>query len=124
MANILKKKKRGSAKLNLLLNKRYKLLNVIIFILILILGYFGLVSPKIKSLIEARNVQVPNKQEQLRLLEEYSQEMAKLQSLISSYQASHQSEINKLANILPIKAMVPELIAQLDGLTRPAVFGW
>ncbi|HLC63795.1 MAG TPA: hypothetical protein VJK25_00400 [Patescibacteria group bacterium] len=122
MAKILKRQKKGSAKLNALLNKRYKLLSLLIFIIILVFGYFWLLSPRIKDLSEASNVQVPNQQEQLRVLEDYSKEMNKLQSLINSYQATHQTEISKLADVLPTKAMVPELIAQLDSLAQSSGF--
>jgi len=122
MAKILKKQKQPTNQLNAFLNKNYKLFSLLIMVGILLLGYFFLVGPKIKTLNDYKNNQLANKQAELKILEDYSIKMSALENLIEQYKISHQQDLNLLLQALPDKAQLPELIAQLDALVRASGF--
>ncbi len=116
------KKKASEVKLNLFLNKRYKALNAIIGVLVLLIGYFFLLQPRWQSLSEAARSALPEKIAELKVLQEYGQEVAALEELVSGYQANYQQEIKVLEQVLPTAAQIPELIAQLDALVQKSGF--
>ena len=122
MKKISKNKNKGPGKLNIFFNKRYKFFNVIIFIGVLIIGYFVILSPGLKVLSETREKEFPSKIEELKLLEDYVKKMDILQATINSFESTHQSEAGKLAEVLPAKAQLPEIIAQVDSLVNTSGF--
>lgn len=122
MVKILKKKNKGSDKLNIILNQRLRIFNIMVFIIVLAAGYFFLISPQLKKFAAAKNSLLPDRLEQLNILDDYNQRMAELELLVNTYEATHQTELAKLDGVLPDKAQMPELIAQLDALVTQSGF--
>lgn len=116
------KKAEQSNKLNFFLNQREKNIRWVIFIAVLILGYFLLLQPKISQLREAGIAQLPAKSSELELLNKYSQKLKELAAKVSGFQTKYSQEVSDLNQVLPAQAQIPELIAELDALVQKSGF--
>jgi len=116
MANI--KKQKGPDKLNIWLNKHYRLASWIVFAAVLLLvGYF-ILWPRYQSTRELSESFVPAQREKLQTLDQYEVKIGELEDLAGQIERNYSQSLRDLEYILPAKAQLPELIAQLDQLTR------
>lgn len=114
--------KKKKSKLNTILNKYHKLFGILIFVIVLALGSFFLIWPEIVKDQKIAKEFLPGKMEELALLNKYTAKIKELETLISNIDNQYGQSLNLLRQVLPEQAKVPELIAQLDALTRRSGF--
>lgn len=114
--NILK----GS--LNIILNKVFKVLRLVIFILVVLIGYLIFVQPKFNSVKEQKQIMLQEQAGELNGLEVYTQRLQELQSVIDNFKKTQAQNLDKLAQMLPTGASVPNLMAQLEALAQTSGF--
>ncbi len=120
----LKEQKSSSAvnSLNVFLNKNVKMLRLAIFILVLLLTYFFLLQPKITDLRQEKAVLATKKVEELAGLQKYYLSLQELEAVVNNFKVNKAQSFERLAQILPSEAEVPNLIAQLEALTQASGF--
>lgn len=105
-------------KTNVFLNRNFNLLRIAAFLVALLVCYFFALWPKTNSLKADKNSNVPQIKSQMGVLEEYFQKNKLLSQRVADYQKKHNAEFEKLSYILPSEAKIPELIAQMDALSK------
>jgi len=116
------KGEKQAAKLNAWLNKNYKIGVISVFVLVLAVGLFWLVYPKYQSLKQQTSKSLPDKIEELRVLEDYAAKIKELEQAIANWQTKNRQQVQTLEQVLPDTPKVPELIAQFDALARESGF--
>lgn len=101
---------------SIFLNRNYPFLGLAVFVAILAAAYFFLIAPKLDQVKQQRSSQLPMVQEELKALDVYFKQSDALSAFIKNYNATHQTAIDKTNYILPNKAKIPELMAQLEAL--------
>jgi len=123
MADFNQKENHGSGgkksdQLNLFLNRRRRLLGLVIFFAILLLGFYFLVYPRLRTARETAQAALPSALAELAALDNYEQSLGELEKLVGGFNSQYKKELSDLSEVLPNKAQVPELIAQLDALLQ------
>jgi len=118
----LKKNNKKRDRLNLALNKYYWLIAALLFLVILALGTWFLVWPEISKSQQIAKELLPSKVEELDLLTQYTAKIKDLETLVANIDNQYGRSLSLLQQVLPTQANVPELIAQVDALTRKSGF--
>ena len=113
-------KKKGQ--LNSILNKYYWLFAILIFLIIVILGIWFLIWPEISKSQKIAKEFLPEKMQEIDLLGKYTAKIKDLETLVSNIDNQYGRSLDLLRQVLPAQANVPELIAQVDALTRKSGF--
>ena len=122
MVEIKNKKQKKPDKLNIFLNKYFKVITLLVTVVVFIAGYFFFLQSRINELRETAKSLLPAKKAELEALNSYQEEISNLESIIENFQARYAEKINDLEQILPTKAQFPELIAQIDALVQKSGF--
>jgi Tfp pilus assembly protein PilO len=121
---VAKKKNLKSQQLTVFVNKFYKIINLILLVGIVAVGYIYLLQPKISAIRESVNSFLPQKQEEFATLEEYGRKLNALETQVADYLGENQSGLNRLKEILPTASDMPELLVQLDKLVAKSGFSF
>jgi len=114
--------KKKKIKFNIFLNKFSWLGRSLIFLIIVIAGVYFLVLPEINKARQITKEFLPAKAKELELLAQYNTKINDLESLAAQVESQNSRSMELLRQILPTQANVPELIAQLDALTKKSGF--
>lgn len=117
-----KRIKNKLSRANILLNRHIKKATILVFVVVLLAGFYFLLIPRIKNLRELSKSLLPAKMAELEILDIYSNKIDELETLIKSFQNKYSTQIKDLEQVLPTKAQLPELIAQLDALFQKSGF--
>lgn len=98
------------------LNRYYRLIIIILSLLIIVLGFFLWLKPKYQEMKKLTALQLPLREEKLKELSNYAEELEKLAKNLTDFQTQYQEELQKLEKILPRKADLAGLFAQLEAL--------
>lgn len=98
------------------LNRYYRLIIIILSLLIIVLGFFLWLKPKYQEMKKLTVLQLPFREEKLKELSNYAEELEKLAKNLADFQVQYQEELQKLEKILPKKADLASLFAQLEAL--------
>lgn len=104
---------RTSSKWRLFLSTYQQWILIIEVVLILVVGYFLILAPKITSVTEATRGDVAYWEEQLAIAKTNN---ARSQRLVELYNSLGTTQRDKLFKILPKDAQIPELMSQLEAL--------
>jgi Tfp pilus assembly protein PilO len=113
-------KKKG--RLNTILNEYYRLFATLIFLLVVALGIWFLIWPEISKSQKIAKEFLPEKMQEIDLLGKYTGKIKDLETLVSNIDNQYGRSLDLLRQVLPAQANVPELIAQVDALTRKSGF--
>ena len=116
------KQSKNKGRLNTILNKYYRLFSVLIFLIIVFLGVWFLIWPEISKSQKMAKEFLPAKMEEIALLGKYTGKIKDLETLVSNIDSQYGRSLDLLRQVLPTQANVPELIAQVDALTRKSGF--
>lgn len=121
MAAFQQKNKSGNW-LNLWLNRHYRLGAAALLGAVIAAGVFFLIYPKYRFIKELARTSLPGKLEEFKALEDYAAKIKELEQAIVDWQNKNQANVKKLEQALPDEPKIPELIAQLDALTKDSGF--
>ncbi|MFA6459884.1 MAG: hypothetical protein WCV73_01330 [Patescibacteria group bacterium] len=116
------KKQKQAAELNVWLNKNFKIVGAVIFVIILLLGLLLFIYPKYQAVSQSSQADVPSQQAELAILDNYESKVVELEKLINTAQSKYAAEVKILEQILPDEPNIPELIAQTDALVQRSGF--
>ncbi len=113
---------RQVGKLSVFLNKTYKILRAMIFVLVIVVGYLIFIQPKFASIQDQQKTMLGEQGGELKGLKQYSKELQELQLTFDSYKKTQAQNLEKLSQILPTGAAVPNLMAQLEAVAQASGF--
>ncbi|MBT3690567.1 hypothetical protein HOE31_02065 [bacterium] len=117
-----KKQVKKINKINFLLNKYFNISKYITFVIVVIMMVLIVLIPKIESINQKKGGLLEQKEQELRELETYYNNLKNLDTTVSEFKDKQLSNINKLNEVLPSEAEVPNLMAQLEAVTLSSGF--
>lgn len=93
-----------------------------IFVLVIVAGYLIFIQPKFASIQDQQKTMLGQQSGELKGLEQYSKELQELQLTLDSYKKTQAQNLEKLSQVLPTGAAVPNLVAQLEAVTQASGF--
>lgn len=110
-----------SINLLIFLNRYYKIVCLLIILIIIGLGYVVIFKRNI-ALSKEKNLALKEKQEELANANNYYNQLKQLDNTISNFQTEQDKLLDKIAEVLPAKPELPELIVQLEALVKSSNF--
>ena len=114
--------KKKKIKFNLFLNRFSWLGHVLIFLIVISAGVYFLVVPEINKARQITKEFLPTKAKELELLDQYDAKIVALENLSAQAESQNSRSMELLKQVLPSTSNVPELIAQLEALTKKSGF--
>ncbi|MCX6784433.1 MAG: type 4a pilus biogenesis protein PilO [Candidatus Komeilibacteria bacterium] len=104
------------------LNKYWRLLLGLSMVLLLVIGYFYIISKDLNNWHRLKSEIVVELQSQISQSQQELNRLAKVQQSYSALAAEQQARLSQLSQILPTAADLPQLIVQLESLARQSGF--
>lgn len=111
----------GKRKVSPGLNKYYQPLGLLLFCLVLGLGYYFLLQPQLVKIKELNNQQLATLAE-AKVNQEYHDSVQKLVTKMQEASQSYQTNTQNLSRVLPSEPELPELFALYEDLAKQANF--
>ena len=108
--------------LNVFLNKNYKTVKLVVFVLIIILLLLFLVQPKSAEINLEKITMFQEKVNELKGQEQYKQGLEELKVTMAEFKNKYSKNIENLSQLLPSEAEVPNLMAQLEAVAQASGF--
>lgn len=113
--------KKSNLKRIVFLNRYYKIIIVVIVVVIGIGGYYFVGNKKV-TLAQEQKLNMEAKLNASRDAQKYLAELNKLEKTIMDFQKTNAEQIAKVAQVLPVKPQIPELLAQTEALILSSNF--